>query len=140
MWFGESYFHLQSSAHRGDMIYGVCNKQLLSVLLGNVHDLWVKIKLVAVRLFILGDDYGISKNSKICCIFISGYHYGIYSCESCKGFFKRTVQNKKTFMCHRKGECEVNITNRKKCPACRFKRCLIAGMKLEGLLVWIHNL
>ena len=26
IWFWESYFHLQSSAHLGDMIYGVCNK------------------------------------------------------------------------------------------------------------------
>lgn len=69
----------------------------------------------------------------ICGDRISGYHYGIYSCESCKGFFKRTVQNKKTFICHRKGECEVNIVNRKKCPACRFTRCLVAGMKLEAI-------
>ena len=66
------------------------------------------------------------------CFIISGYHYGVYSCESCKGFFKRTVQNKKTFVCHRRGECDVNIANRKKCPACRFNRCLNSGMKLEG--------
>ncbi|KAK6195902.1 hypothetical protein SNE40_001233 [Patella caerulea] len=69
----------------------------------------------------------------ICGDKISGYHYGIYTCESCKGFFKRTVQNKKTFVCHRNSDCEVNIYNRKKCPACRFVRCLEMGMRLAAI-------
>ena len=63
---------------------------------------------------------------------ISGFHYGIFSCESCKGFFKRTVQNKKNYVCLRGAGCPVTIATRKKCPACRFERCLNMGMKLEG--------
>ena len=63
---------------------------------------------------------------------ISGFHYGIFSCESCKGFFKRTVQNKKNYVCLRGAVCPVTIATRKKCPACRFERCLNMGMKLEG--------
>lgn len=63
---------------------------------------------------------------------ISGYHYGIFTCESCKGFFKRTVQNKKVFQCHRNSDCDVMRGNRKKCPACRFAKCMSAGMKIEG--------
>ena len=35
----------------------------------------------------------------VCNDTVSGYHYGIHSCESCKGFFKRTVQNNKKFVC-----------------------------------------
>ncbi len=63
---------------------------------------------------------------------ISGFHYGIFSCESCKGFFKRTVQNKKNYVCLRGAACPVTIATRKKCPACRFDKCLRTGMKLEG--------
>eukprot|EP00096_Caligus_rogercresseyi_P003889 TRINITY_DN1771_c0_g1_i4.p1 TRINITY_DN1771_c0_g1~~TRINITY_DN1771_c0_g1_i4.p1 ORF type:complete len:469 (-),score=148.58 TRINITY_DN1771_c0_g1_i4:737-2143(-) len=64
---------------------------------------------------------------------ISGFHYGIFSCESCKGFFKRTVQNKKNYVCLRGSQCPITISTRKKCPACRFEKCLGIGMKLEAI-------
>ncbi|CAG0888049.1 unnamed protein product [Cyprideis torosa] len=64
---------------------------------------------------------------------ISGFHYGIFSCESCKGFFKRTVQNKKNYICLRGANCPISIATRKKCPACRFEKCLKMGMKLEAI-------
>uniref|UniRef100_A0A336K8C1 CSON001450 protein n=1 Tax=Culicoides sonorensis TaxID=179676 RepID=A0A336K8C1_CULSO len=69
----------------------------------------------------------------ICGDKISGFHYGIFSCESCKGFFKRTVQNRKNYVCLRGGSCVVSIATRKKCPACRFEKCLTKGMKLEAI-------
>ncbi|EDW80383.1 uncharacterized protein Dwil_GK18731 [Drosophila willistoni] len=69
----------------------------------------------------------------ICGDKISGFHYGIFSCESCKGFFKRTVQNRKNYVCVRGGPCQVSISTRKKCPACRFDKCLQKGMKLEAI-------
>ncbi|XP_055379263.1 nuclear hormone receptor FTZ-F1 beta-like [Condylostylus longicornis] len=69
----------------------------------------------------------------ICGDKISGFHYGIFSCESCKGFFKRTVQNRKNYVCVRGGPCPVTISTRKKCPACRFDKCLNKGMKLEAI-------
>ena len=71
----------------------------------------------------------------ICSDKISGFHYGIFSCESCKGFFKRTVQNRKNYVCLRGAACPVTIATRKKCPACRFEKCLQKGMKLEGKLM-----
>ncbi|KAL3318987.1 Nuclear receptor subfamily 5 group A member 2 [Cichlidogyrus casuarinus] len=67
---------------------------------------------------------------------ISGYHYGIFCCESCKGFFKRTVQNGKRYTCHASGSitvCEVNINSRRKCPACRFVKCVEKGMRIEAI-------
>ncbi|XP_076346821.1 uncharacterized protein LOC143245000 isoform X1 [Tachypleus tridentatus] len=69
----------------------------------------------------------------ICGDRISGFHYGIFSCESCKGFFKRTVQNKKNYVCLRGANCQIIISTRKKCPACRFDKCLRKGMKLEAI-------
>jgi nuclear receptor subfamily 5 group A protein 3 len=63
---------------------------------------------------------------------VSGYHYGLLTCESCKGFFKRTVQNKKVYTCVADRSCHIDKTQRKRCPYCRFQKCLEVGMKLEG--------
>lgn len=63
---------------------------------------------------------------------VSGYHYGLLTCESCKGFFKRTVQNKKVYTCVAERQCHIDKTQRKRCPFCRFQKCLDVGMKLEG--------
>ncbi|XP_072176278.1 uncharacterized protein [Diadema setosum] len=73
----------------------------------------------------------------ICTDEISGYHYGIFSCESCKGFFKRTIQNErnKRLECAGGGSCTITLQNRKHCAFCRYKKCLEAGMKLEAVRV-----
>lgn len=64
---------------------------------------------------------------------VSGYHYGLLTCESCKGFFKRTVQNKKVYNCVAERCCVIDKTQRKRCPYCRFQKCLDVGMKLEAV-------
>ncbi|EGT46786.1 CBN-NHR-25 protein [Caenorhabditis brenneri] len=64
---------------------------------------------------------------------VSGYHYGLLTCESCKGFFKRTVQNKKQYQCSAESNCHVDRTCRKRCPSCRFQKCLTMGMKMEAV-------
>lgn len=64
---------------------------------------------------------------------VSGYHYGLLTCESCKGFFKRTVQNKKVYNCVADRCCVIDKTQRKRCPYCRFQKCLDVGMKLEAV-------
>ncbi len=63
---------------------------------------------------------------------VSGFHYGLLTCESCKGFFKRTVQNKKMYQCVDKQSCMIDKHQRKRCAYCRFHKCLQVGMKLEG--------
>ncbi|PAV85116.1 hypothetical protein WR25_04532 [Diploscapter pachys] len=64
---------------------------------------------------------------------VSGYHYGLLTCESCKGFFKRTVQNKKQYQCSGESNCHVDKACRKRCPSCRFEKCLKMGMKMEAV-------
>ncbi|CAI9533007.1 unnamed protein product [Staurois parvus] len=64
---------------------------------------------------------------------VSGYHYGLLTCESCKGFFKRTVQNNKRYTCIENQTCQIDKTQRKRCPYCRFQKCLSVGMKLEAV-------
>ncbi|XP_058864293.1 nuclear receptor subfamily 5 group A member 2-like [Acipenser ruthenus] len=69
----------------------------------------------------------------ICGDKVSGYHYGLLTCESCKGFFKRTVQNDKRYTCLEKQSCPIDKTQRTRCPSCRFHKCLSVGMRLEAV-------
>ena len=62
----------------------------------------------------------------------SGYHYSVFSCEGCKGFFKRTVQKNLVYTCKEQEDCAVNKFTRNNCQYCRFQKCVIAGMKKEG--------
>lgn len=62
----------------------------------------------------------------------TGYHYGVFTCEGCKGFFKRTVQKQLEYTCKGEGNCEVNQINRNRCQYCRFQKCLTKGMLKEG--------
>lgn len=89
---------------------------------------------------------GIEELCPVCGDKVSGYHYGLLTCESCKGFFKRTVQNKKVYTCVADRSCHIDKSQRKRCPFCRFQKCLDVGMKLEGecsfffLLFFWHSL
>lgn len=64
---------------------------------------------------------------------VSGYHYGLLTCESCKGFFKRSVQNNKHYTCAEQQSCPMNLSQRKRCPYCRFQKCLAVGMRREAV-------
>ena len=63
----------------------------------------------------------------------TGLHYGIITCEGCKGFFKRTVQNKRVYTCVADGHCEINKAQRNRCQYCRFQKCLQRGMVLAAV-------
>ncbi|XP_041913311.1 nuclear receptor subfamily 5 group A member 2 isoform X1 [Alosa sapidissima] len=78
-------------------------------------------------------DEDLDEMCPVCGDKVSGYHYGLLTCESCKGFFKRTVQNNKRYTCIENQSCQIDKTQRKRCPYCRFQKCLTVGMKLEAV-------
>ncbi|XP_068599889.1 retinoic acid receptor RXR-gamma-B isoform X2 [Brachionichthys hirsutus] len=77
---------------------------------------------------------GMSKHiCSICGDRSSGKHYGVYSCEGCKGFFKRTVRKDLTYTCRDCKECLIDKRQRNRCQYCRYQKCLAMGMKREAV-------
>lgn len=63
----------------------------------------------------------------------SGKHYGTVACEGCKGFFRRVVMKGSTYKCKNNEACNIDQTLRRRCcKACRYTKCLQAGMKPES--------
>ncbi|ODN02804.1 Hormone receptor 4, partial [Orchesella cincta] len=77
------------------------------------------------------DDYEQPMICMICEDRATGLHYGIITCEGCKGFFKRTVQNRRVYTCVADGTCEITKAQRNRCQYCRFKKCIEQGMVLQ---------
>ena len=63
----------------------------------------------------------------------SGKHYGVYSCEGCKGFFKRTVRKDLSYACREERACTIDKRQRNRCQYCRYQKCLAMGMKREAV-------
>ncbi|XP_061689285.1 retinoic acid receptor gamma-A-like isoform X2 [Syngnathoides biaculeatus] len=63
----------------------------------------------------------------------SGYHYGVSSCEGCKGFFRRSIQKNMVYTCHRDKNCQINKVTRNRCQYCRLQKCFEVGMSKEAV-------
>ncbi|CAM9940295.1 unnamed protein product [Bubo scandiacus] len=63
----------------------------------------------------------------------SGYHYGVSSCEGCKGFFRRSIQKSMVYTCHRDKNCQINKVTRNRCQFCRLQKCFEVGMSKEAV-------
>ncbi|XP_040040853.2 RAR-related orphan receptor C a isoform X1 [Gasterosteus aculeatus] len=70
---------------------------------------------------------------KICGDKSSGIHYGVITCEGCKGFFRRSQQNNATYSCSRQRNCLIDRTNRNRCQHCRLQKCLALGMSRDAV-------
>ena len=67
----------------------------------------------------------------------TGHHYGVTSCEGCKGFFKRSVQNRKVYSCRNlTQDCPIDKRHRNRCQYCRFQKCMKVGMLKEGTVMF----
>ena len=62
----------------------------------------------------------------------SGKHYGQFTCEGCKSFFKRSVRRNLTYTCRGSRNCPIDQHHRNQCQYCRFKKCVKNGMRREG--------
>ncbi|MPC50711.1 Nuclear receptor subfamily 2 group E member 1 [Portunus trituberculatus] len=73
---------------------------------------------------------------KVCGDRSSGKHYGIYSCDGCSGFFKRSIHRNRVYTCKAtgdlKGKCPIDKTHRNQCRACRLSKCFDAAMNKDG--------
>lgn len=65
----------------------------------------------------------------------SGKHYGVYTCEGCKSFFKRSVRRNLTYTCRGSRACPIDQHHRNQCQFCRLKKCLKVGMRREGTVL-----
>ncbi|KAG7524639.1 nuclear receptor ROR-beta-like [Solea senegalensis] len=70
---------------------------------------------------------------KICGDKSSGIHYGVITCEGCKGFFRRSQQNNAIYSCSRQRNCLIDRTNRNRCQHCRLQKCLALGMSRDAV-------
>ncbi|KAG8011394.1 Estrogen receptor gamma, partial [Nibea albiflora] len=69
----------------------------------------------------------------VCHDYASGYHYGVWSCEGCKAFFKRSIQRDNEYICPATNECTIDKNRRKSCQACRLRKCYEVGMTKCGM-------
>ncbi|XP_038216718.1 protein tailless [Zerene cesonia] len=65
----------------------------------------------------------------------SGKHYGVFACDGCAGFFKRSVRRDRQYACKARtpGLCLVDKAHRNQCRACRLSKCLNAGMNKDAV-------
>ena len=61
----------------------------------------------------------------------SGLHYGCYTCEACKNFFRRYLMRNELFHCKKGGNCKIVNKTRGNCSGCRLKKCLAEGMSKD---------
>ncbi|XP_031621658.1 retinoic acid receptor RXR-alpha-B-like [Contarinia nasturtii] len=83
---------------------------------------------------IRGPLHGINSHCKVCGDRASGKHYGVPSCDGCRGFFKRSIRRRNLeYTCKEGGKCIVDVSRRNQCQACRFAKCIAANMRPEAV-------
>ncbi|XP_066842230.1 nuclear receptor ROR-gamma isoform X2 [Anser cygnoides] len=70
---------------------------------------------------------------KICGDKSSGIHYGVITCEGCKGFFRRSQQGSLSYACSRQQNCPIDRASRNRCQHCRLQKCLRLGMSRDAV-------
>ncbi|KAG5275876.1 hypothetical protein AALO_G00125510 [Alosa alosa] len=87
----------------------------------------------------VGSDADLGEDDKSCvvdCVVCgdksSGKHYGVFTCEGCKSFFKRSIRRNLNYTCRSNRDCQIDQHHRNQCQYCRLKKCFRVGMRKEG--------
>jgi len=78
---------------------------------------------------------GKAPHCRVCGDESSGFHYGVDSCEGCKGFFRRCITQGMNHKCANEEKCEITPFTRNSCQYCRLKKCFEVGMSREGKII-----
>ncbi|CAG0893813.1 unnamed protein product [Darwinula stevensoni] len=96
----------------------------------------LKSRILTIRPVSIGDRL-LDIPCKVCGDRSSGKHYGIYSCDGCSGFFKRSIHKSRVYTCKAqgdaKGKCPIDKTHRNQCRACRLQKCFRAEMNRDAV-------
>ncbi|XP_035592785.1 nuclear receptor subfamily 2 group F member 6-like isoform X1 [Oncorhynchus keta] len=79
------------------------------------------------------EDKACVVNCVVCGDKSSGKHYGVFTCEGCKSFFKRSIRRNLNYSCRSNRECQIDQHHRNQCQYCRLKKCLSVGMRKEAV-------
>ncbi|KAF2361671.1 Nuclear hormone receptor ligand-binding domain [Trinorchestia longiramus] len=77
------------------------------------------------------DKTAINMSCVVCGDKSSGKHYGQFTCEGCKSFFKRSVRRNLQYSCRGNRNCPIDQHHRNQCQHCRLKKCIKVGMRRE---------
>ncbi|KAG7487919.1 hypothetical protein MATL_G00028540 [Megalops atlanticus] len=79
------------------------------------------------------DDKACVVDCGVCGDKSSGKHYGVFTCEGCKSFFKRSIRRNLSYTCRSNRDCQIDQHHRNQCQYCRLKKCFRVGMRKEAV-------
>ena len=84
------------------------------------------------QIVLINSEHVVLQTCLVCDDIATGRHYGVISCEGCKGFFKRSIRRDMRYTCRSGGDCPIDRSQRNRCRLCRLNKCLKMGMKKSG--------
>ncbi|TNN04294.1 hypothetical protein fugu_001323 [Takifugu bimaculatus] len=81
---------------------------------------------------VLGDEE--PRACGVCGDQAKGYHFNAWTCEGCKGFFRRAIKRTPPLPCQFLNKCSITKKNRRQCQDCRLRKCQAIGMRQDMIM------